>query len=325
MLRTPPHILVTTPESLYLLLTAERSRAMLRTVRTVIVDEIHAVIGTRRGAHLALSLERLQEVAGQPLLRHRPVGDAEADRRGRPVPRRLPICRSQSAIRQSAIRNTRHRRRGPSPRHGPRHGSAGLGARRRDGARGLGGILQPADRSSSAQHRTTLIFVNTRRMAERIARHLSERLGEEPVTAHHGSLSKEKRLDAEMRLKAGSCARWSRPRRSSSASTSARVDLVCQIGSPHRIATLLQRRRTLRPHDRRARRRAASSRPRATISSSARRCCARSRRGELDRDRLARRAARRPGAADRRRDGVPRLRRGRALRAGHAARGRIAI
>src|SRR5437764_447157 len=69
MLRTPPHILVTTPESLYLLLTAERSRAMLRTVRTVIVDEIHAVIGTRRGAHLALSLERLQQVAGQPLLR----------------------------------------------------------------------------------------------------------------------------------------------------------------------------------------------------------------------------------------------------------------
>src|SRR6185436_7332421 len=69
MLRTPPHILVTTPESLYLLLTAERSRAMLRTVRTVIVDEIHAVIGTRRGAHLALSLERLQEAAEQPLLR----------------------------------------------------------------------------------------------------------------------------------------------------------------------------------------------------------------------------------------------------------------
>ena len=83
MLRTPPHILVTTPESLYLLLTAERSREMLRTVRTVIVDEIHAVIGTRRGAHLALSLERLQEVADQPLLRHRPLRDAEADRGGR--------------------------------------------------------------------------------------------------------------------------------------------------------------------------------------------------------------------------------------------------
>ena len=83
MLRTPPHILVTTPESLYLLLTAERSREMLRTVRTVIVDEIHAVIGTRRGAHLALSLERLQQVATGAAASHRPVGDAEADRGSR--------------------------------------------------------------------------------------------------------------------------------------------------------------------------------------------------------------------------------------------------
>ena len=88
MLRTPPHILVTTPESLYLLLTAERSREMLRTVRTVIVDEIHAVIGTRRGAHLALSLERLQADRQRPRAAHRPVGDAEADRGGRPVPGR---------------------------------------------------------------------------------------------------------------------------------------------------------------------------------------------------------------------------------------------
>ena len=94
MLRTPPHILVTTPESLYLLLTAERSREMLRTVRAVIVDEIHAVIGTRRGAHLALTLERLEAVcAGQGSARpttaaHRPVGHAEADRRGRALPRR---------------------------------------------------------------------------------------------------------------------------------------------------------------------------------------------------------------------------------------------
>ena len=98
MLRTPPHILVTTPESLYLLLTAARSREMLRTVRTVIVDEIHAVIGTRRGAHLALSLERLQEVAAAAAAPHRPVGDAEADRRGRAVSARIPIGNLQSAI-----------------------------------------------------------------------------------------------------------------------------------------------------------------------------------------------------------------------------------
>ena len=88
MLRTPPHILVTTPESLYLLLTAERSRQMLRTVRTVIVDEIHAVIGTRRGAHLALSLERLRQVADAAGATARTLGDAEADRGGREVPRR---------------------------------------------------------------------------------------------------------------------------------------------------------------------------------------------------------------------------------------------
>ena len=93
MLRTPPHILVTTPESLYLLLTAARSREMLRTVRTVIVDEIHAVIGTRRGAHLALTLERLQDVVAAAAAPHRPVRDAEADRRGRAVPGRLPIGR----------------------------------------------------------------------------------------------------------------------------------------------------------------------------------------------------------------------------------------
>ena len=98
MLRTPPHILVTTPESLYLLLTAARSREMLRTVRTVIVDEIHAVIGTRRGAHLALSLERLQEVGGRAAAAHRAVGDAETDRGGRALPGRIPICNLQSAI-----------------------------------------------------------------------------------------------------------------------------------------------------------------------------------------------------------------------------------
>ena len=85
MLRTPPHILVTTPESLYLLLTADRSRQMLRTVRTVIVDEIHAVIGTRRGAHLALTLERLAAVAAAAAPAHRALGDAEADRGGRAV------------------------------------------------------------------------------------------------------------------------------------------------------------------------------------------------------------------------------------------------
>ncbi len=111
---TPPHILVTTPESLYLLLTAERSREMLRTVRTVIVDEIHAVIGTRRGAHLALSLERLQQVAERAAAADRPLGDAEADRGGRALPRRV------RGSRRRRRRRVRDRRRRASPRDGPR-------------------------------------------------------------------------------------------------------------------------------------------------------------------------------------------------------------
>ena len=141
MLRTPPHILVTTPESLYLLLTAERSREMLRTVRTVIVDEIHAVIGTRRGAHLALSLERLQEVAGQPLLR---IGLSATQKPIEEVARFLVgiVRRLQSAIRNricNPIVDEGHRRD-----DGPRPRDAALAARSGDVARGVGGVLRPA-------------------------------------------------------------------------------------------------------------------------------------------------------------------------------------
>ena len=118
MLRKPPHVLVTTPESLYLLLTAERSREMLRTVRTVIVDEIHAVIGSRRGAHLALSLERLQQVAEWSAASSRSVGHAETDRRGRPLSRRNARDRPG---RPGVVRD--RGRRAPA-RHGPRPRSA---------------------------------------------------------------------------------------------------------------------------------------------------------------------------------------------------------
>ena len=112
MLRTPPHILVTTPESLYLLLTAERSREMLRTVRTVIVDEIHAVIGTRRGAHLALSLERLQQVAEAPLLR---IGLSATQK---------PIEDVARFLVGATDADVRDRRRRPPPRDRSRHGDA---------------------------------------------------------------------------------------------------------------------------------------------------------------------------------------------------------
>ena len=190
MLRTPPHILVTTPESLYLLLTSERSRHMLRTVRTVIVDEIHAVIGTRRGAHLALSLERLRRVAEQPLLR---IGLSATQKPIDEVARYLV----GTAAEPCAIVDTGHRR------------DMDLGIEVPGSS--LEAVMahevwdEYHDRLAAliTTHQTTLVFVNTRRMAERLARHLSERLGDDAVAAHHGSLSKETRLDAECRLKAG--------------------------------------------------------------------------------------------------------------------------
>ena len=230
MLKTPPHILVTTPESLYLLLTAQRSREILRTARTVIVDEIHAVIGTRRGAHLALSLERLQEVAAQPLLR---IGLSATQKPIEEVAQFLVGIRNpQSEVR---IVDEGHRR------------SMDLGVE-------IPGSPLEAVMSHEVweeyynrltalieQHRTTLVFVNTRRMAERVARHLSERLGEDAVTAHHGSLSKERRLDAESRLKGGRLKALVATASLELGIDIGSVDLVCQIGSPHRIATFLQR------------------------------------------------------------------------------------
>ena len=232
MLRTPPHILVTTPESLYLLLTAERSREMLRTVRTVIVDEIHAVIGTRRGAHLALVARAAAAGRRAAAAAARPLGDAEADRGGRALPRRHA---GRRRARDCAIVDEGHRR---AMDLGAR--DAALAARSGDVARGLGGVLRPADELIEAAP-TTLVFVNTRRMAERVARHLSERLGDDAVTAHHGSLSKEKRLDAETRLKSGQLKALVATASLELGIDIGHVDLVCQIGSPHRIATLLQR------------------------------------------------------------------------------------
>jgi ATP-dependent Lhr-like helicase len=256
MLRTPPHILVTTPESLYLLLTAERSRSMLRTVRTVIVDEIHALIGSRRGAHLSLTLERLQQVAEQPLLR---LGLSATQKPIEDVAKYLVGChpeRSEGPGREARETHT-------SQHHPP----SSLAPARDDiaiineGHRRAMDLTLETPRSTLdtvmsnevwadyyerlveliEQHRTTLVFVNTRKMAERIAHHLSERLGEDSVTAHHGSLSKENRLDAETRLKTGKLKALVATASLELGIDIGHVDLVCQIGSPHRIATLLQR------------------------------------------------------------------------------------
>jgi ATP-dependent helicase Lhr and Lhr-like helicase len=233
MLRTPPHILVTTPESLYLLLTAARSREMLRTARTVIVDEIHAVIGTRRGAHLALSLERLEELVGGAGLKTglsmRRIGLSATQNPIEEVARYL--CPNA----ECAIVDEGHRRRMDLEIEMPLSPLEAVMAHE---------VWEEYyDRLARliTEHRTTLVFVNTRRIAERVARHLSERLGSDVVAAHHGSLSKERRLDAETRLKGGQLKVLVATASLELGIDIGSVDLACQIGSPHRIATLLQR------------------------------------------------------------------------------------
>ncbi|HEX5111124.1 MAG TPA: DEAD/DEAH box helicase [Vicinamibacterales bacterium] len=230
MLRTPPHILVTTPESLYLLLTSDRSRRMLRTARIVIVDEIHAVIGTRRGAHLALSLERLQQEAERPLLR---LGLSATQKPVEEVARYL--VGSDGRRGDCAIVDEGHRRALDLAIEMPRSPLDAVMAQEvwEEYYDRLAELIE--------SHTTTLVFVNTRRLAERVARHLSDRIGADKVTAHHGSLSKDTRLDAENRLKTGTLKALVATASLELGIDIGHVDLVCQIGSPHRIATLLQR------------------------------------------------------------------------------------
>ncbi len=227
ILKTPPHILVTTPESLYLLLTSERSREMLRTVSTVIVDEIHAVIGSRRGAHLALSLERLQALTGPGLQR---IGLSATQKPIDEVGRFLVGVQGECAIVDEG-----HRRAIDLQLELP--GSPVEAVMSHEVWEEYYERLTALIRA----HRTTLVFANTRRLAERVARHLSDRLGEDAVTAHHGSLSKERRLDAESRLKNGQLRALVATASLELGIDIGHVDLVCQLGSPHRIATLLQR------------------------------------------------------------------------------------
>ncbi len=225
MLRTPPHILVTTPESLYLLLTAERSRAMLRTARVVIVDEIHAVLQSRRGAHLALSLERLDHVCGRKLQR---IGLSATQKPIDEVGRFL-------TREQVTIVDKGHQREIDLAIEVPGSPLEAVMS---------GEIWQELYRrlvELIGAHRTTLITVNTRRLAERMAHQLSEKLGAEFVAAHHGSLAREVRLDAEERLRSGKLKVLVATASLELGIDIGHVDLVCQISSPNRIATLLQR------------------------------------------------------------------------------------
>src|SRR5690242_15636669 len=233
MLRTPPHILVTTPESLYLLLTAERSRKMLATARAVIVDEIHAVLESRRGAHLALSLERLDHVCGRRLQR---VGLSATQKPIEEVARFLVGSDGAGgAAAEVAVIDRGHKRRmdlAIEVPGSPLEAVMSLEVWQEIYQRLLGLI---------GSHRTTLIFVNTRRLAERMAHQLSEHLGAEHVAAHHGSLAKEVRLAAETKLKEGRLRVLVATASLELGIDIGHVDLVCQISSPHRIATFLQR------------------------------------------------------------------------------------
>jgi len=232
MRRRPPHIVVTTPESLYILLTSKSGRKMLATTRTVIVDEIHALAPNKRGAHLALSLERLEALASRALVR---IGLSATQRPLDEIARFLVGGIASAVAPACTIVDTGHVRQRdlaielpPSPLEAVMSGEV---------------WQQVYDRLAELvrEHRTTLVFVNTRRLAERAARHLSERLGAENVTAHHGSLAREQRLAAEQRLKRGEL-------RALVATSSLElgidigdVDLVCQLGSTRSIAALLQR------------------------------------------------------------------------------------
>ena len=231
MRRQPPHILVTTPESLYILLTSEGGRAMLASVGTAIIDEIHAVAGNKRGAHLALSLERLDALAGRPVTR---IGLSATQRPIETVARFLTGC-EDGRPRECTIVDTGHTRERDlalelpeSPLEAVMSGEVWAEVYRR-----LRTLIEA--------HRTTLVFVNTRRMAERVARALTESLGEEHVTSHHGSLSRERRLAAEQRLKAGDLKVLVATASLELGIDIGDVDLVCQLGSTRSISTFLQR------------------------------------------------------------------------------------
>jgi ATP-dependent Lhr-like helicase len=236
MRKRPPHIIVTTPESLYVLLGSESGRKMLSTTRTVIVDEIHALAGNKRGSHLALSLERLGALTASAPMRiglsatQKPIDEIARFLVGVPAEGRRP-----PKARQCAIVDSGH-------------------ARLRDLALEVPSSPLEAVMSHEVweqiylrlaqlvrEHRTTLIFVNTRRMAERAARHLSELIGVEHVMSHHGSMAKELRLKAEQRLKDGELKVLVATASLELGIDIGDVELVCQLGSPRSIATFLQR------------------------------------------------------------------------------------
>jgi ATP-dependent Lhr-like helicase len=228
MRRTPPHILVTTPESLYILLTSASGREMLKSVKSVIVDELHAVAGAKRGAHLMLTLERLEALCERAPVR---IGLSATVKPLEAMARFLVGQRDE----QVAIVDAGHVRDRDLGLEVPRSPLTAVMATE------VWDELYDRLAELIAQHRTTLIFVNQRRVAERAARHLAERLGEEHVTAHHGSLAREHRLAAEQRLKSGQLKALVATSSLELGIDIGEIDLVCQLGSPRAINAFLQR------------------------------------------------------------------------------------
>ncbi|HXD42648.1 MAG TPA: DEAD/DEAH box helicase [Ramlibacter sp.] len=228
MRRTPPHILVTTPESLFILLSSDSGRAMLKSVKSVIVDELHAVAGNKRGSHLMLSLERLDALCERPPVR---IGLSATVKPLAEMAQFL-IGQRDEEVEIIDAGHVRDRDLGLEMPRSP-----------------LTAVMptevwdEMYDRLAELvhQHRTTLIFVNQRRIAERVARHLAERLGEEHVTAHHGSLAREHRLQAEQRLKDGELKALVATSSLELGIDIGDIDLVCQLGSPRSVNAFLQR------------------------------------------------------------------------------------
>jgi len=230
MLRRPPHILVTTPESLFILLTAGKAREMLRSVKTVIVDEIHAIADDKRGAHLALSLERLDALTGQPPTR---IGLSATQK---PIELIAQFLAGSSGARPApaVVRIPSDRRLDlavevPASELGP----VASNEMWEEIYKRIGELV--------CRHRSTLVFVNTRRLAERVAHNLRRVLGDEAVASHHGSLSRQRRLAVETKLKGGELRALVATASLELGIDIGSVDLVCHVGSPRSISVFLQR------------------------------------------------------------------------------------
>ena len=231
--KNPPHILVTTPESIYILLTSDSGRAMLSTVQTVIIDEIHAVAGSKRGSHLSLSLERLQALVTQtnPELKLQRIGLSATQKPIETMAHFLVGQRDEYC----QIVDTGHSRQRDLALEMPDSPLTAIMSNE------VWNEIYDKLEKLSNEHSTMLVFVNTRRLAERVARFIAERLGDEHVMAHHGSMAKEKRLEAEQRLKRGELKCLVATASLELGIDIGDIDLVCQLGSPRSIAAFLQR------------------------------------------------------------------------------------